>query len=372
VAVAEAAFQRALAYANERRQGKAPGWTGEGMAPIVHHPDVQRDLLTMKALTHIARSICYATAHATDMARANEGDDARHWQERANLLTPVAKAFSTDIGVEVASLGVQVHGGMGYVEETGAASLYRDARIAPIYEGTNGIQAIDLVTRKLPQSGGDHVKGYIAELRADIEAVRSSNRDGFGATADRCTAALDALEEATDHLQKALAEGRMEQALAGATPYLRLFALAAGGAYLARAALAGGRGARGALPLPCRKPDRRDGGAEAPGDRRRRQPACRRRGAGHRLRSATMSEHIEITRKGAVQIIRMNRPDKKNAITRAMYAVMAKALTEGDAMARSAATSSSACRARFRRATTSPISWWWPPAARAAWRSMIS
>jgi acyl-CoA dehydrogenase len=247
VAVAEAAFQRALAYANERRQGKAQGWTGEDMAPIVHHPDVQRDLLTMKALTGIARSICYATAHATDMARATDGEDQRHWQERANLLTPVAKAFSTDVGVEVASLGVQVHGGMGYVEETGAASLYRDARIAPIYEGTNGIQAIDLVTRKLTQSGGDHIKGYIGELRDDIAAVRSSNRDGFGATADRCAAALDALEEATDHLQKALAEGRMEQALAGATPYLRLFALAAGGAYLARAALADDGPARVAL-----------------------------------------------------------------------------------------------------------------------------
>ena len=247
VAVAEAAFQRALAYANERRQGKAAGWSGEGMAPIVHHPDVQRDLLTMKALTGIARSICYATAHATDMARASEGEDQRHWQERANLLTPIAKAFSTDIGVEVASLGVQVHGGMGYVEETGAASLYRDARIAPIYEGTNGIQAIDLVTRKLPQSGGDHLKTYIAELRADIEAVRASNRDGFGQTAERCAAALDALEEATDHMQKALAEGRMEQALAGATPYLRLFALAAGGAYLARAALADEAPARVAL-----------------------------------------------------------------------------------------------------------------------------
>ncbi len=247
VAVAEAAFQRALAYANERRQGKAKGWSGEGMAPIVHHPDVQRDLLTMKALTGIARSICYATAHATDMARASQGEDRRHWQERANLLTPVAKAFSTDIGVEVASIGVQVHGGMGYVEETGAASLYRDARIAPIYEGTNGIQAIDLVTRKLPQSGGEHVKGYIAELRADIEAVRASNRDGFGATAVRCAAALDELQEATDWMMRAMGEGRLDEALSGATPYLRLFALAAGGAYLARAALAGEDAGRTAL-----------------------------------------------------------------------------------------------------------------------------
>ncbi len=247
VAIAEAARQQALAYAQERRQGKAAGFDGEGMAPIVHHADVKRNLLTMKALTQVARSISYSCAHALDMARTGEGDDARHWQERANLLTPVAKAFATDVGVDVASIGVQVHGGMGYIEETGAAALLRDARIAPIYEGTNGIQAIDLVTRKLPLSGGEHVKGYIGELRADIEALRKSNADGFGATAERCDAALDDLAEATDFLQRALAAGQQEEALAGATPYLRLFALAAGGAYLVRGALAGEDKARVAL-----------------------------------------------------------------------------------------------------------------------------
>ena len=247
VAIAEAARQQALAYAQERRQGKAPGFDGEGMAPIVHHADVRRNLLTMKALTQVARSIAYSCAHALDMARTGAGDDARHWQERANLLTPVAKAFATDVGVDVASIGVQVHGGMGYIEETGAAALLRDARIAPIYEGTNGIQAIDLVTRKLPLSGGEHVKGYIGELRADIDALRKSNAEGFGATAERCDAALDDFAEATDFLQRALADGRQEEALAGATPYLRLFALAAGGAYLVRGALAGEDKARVAL-----------------------------------------------------------------------------------------------------------------------------
>ncbi|MDN2567929.1 acyl-CoA dehydrogenase [Aquibium sp. A9E412] len=239
VAVAEAAYQKALAYARERRQGRAPGAAGPEMSPIVGHPDVRRNLLTMKALTQAARAITYCCAHATDMARTGQGDEARHWQERANLLTPLAKAFPTDVGVEVASLGVQVHGGMGYVEETGAAVLYRDARIAPIYEGTNGIQAIDLVTRKLPQSGGEHVAGFIGELRADVEAVRASNRDGFGATAERLSAALDDLERATRFLQGALAEGDQATALAGATPYLRLFALAAGGAMMARGALSG-------------------------------------------------------------------------------------------------------------------------------------
>ena len=217
------------------------------MAPIVQHVDVRRNLLTMKALTQIARAIAYSCAHAIDMARVSQGEDAHHWQERAGLLTPVAKAFSTDVGVEVASLGVQVHGGMGYIEETGAAALLRDSRIAPIYEGTNGIQSIDLVTRKLPLSGGEHVKGFIAELRADIEALRASNAEGFGRTAEKCEAALDDLEAATGFLIDALAAGRQEDALAGATPYLRLFGLVAGGTWLVRGALAGGDGARVAL-----------------------------------------------------------------------------------------------------------------------------
>jgi acyl-CoA dehydrogenase len=237
VAVAETAYQKALAYANERRQGKTPDYAGEGMAPIVHHPDVQRNLLTMKALTAITRAIAYSCAHATDMAHAG-GDAAKHWQERANLLTPVAKAFSTDVGVEVASIGLQVHGGMGFIEETGAASLYRDARIAPIYEGTNGIQAIDLVTRKLPQAEGEHVFGYIGELSEIVDAVRNSNLDGFGRTADNLDSALQDLTEATRFLQDRVSSGGLQEALAGATPYLRLFALAAGGAYLAKGAVA--------------------------------------------------------------------------------------------------------------------------------------
>lgn len=238
VAVAEAATQKAIAYANERRQGKASGYAGPGMAPIVHHPDVQRNLLTMKALTQIARAISYSCAHAIDLARVSAGDQAAHWRDRANLLTPLAKAFSTDVGVDVASLGVQVHGGMGFIEETGAAALYRDARIAPIYEGTNGIQAIDLVARKLPLGGGEHVHGYIAELKTIADEVRTSNLQGFGRTAETLDRALDDLSEATRFLQKLLAEGRLDEAQAGATPYLRLISLAAGGAYLARGGLA--------------------------------------------------------------------------------------------------------------------------------------
>jgi hypothetical protein len=210
------------------------------MSPIIAHPDVKRTLLTMKVLTGAARAIAYSCAHAIDMSSVSEGDDKRHWQERAGLLTPVAKAFSTDVGVEVASLGIQVHGGMGFIEETGAARFYRDARIAPIYEGTNGIQAIDLVTRKLPLSGGEHVIAYIGELQADVEALRQSNLPGFGESADRLASALADLDLATRFLQQAQAEGRMEEALAGATPYLRLFGLAAGGTLLARGAVATG------------------------------------------------------------------------------------------------------------------------------------
>ena len=247
VAVAETAFQKALAYARERRQGRASGHTGEGMSPIAEHPDVARDLLTMKSLTRMARAIAYACAHAIDMAGAASGDAARDWSERANLLTPVAKAFSTDVGVDVASIGVQVHGGMGYIEETGAAALLRDARIAPIYEGTNGIQAIDLVMRKLPLSGGAQIQGYIAELRSDVEAIRASNLAGFGRSADRIAATLDDLEAATAYLAEQTKAGNVDTALAGATPYLRLFGLAAGGAYLARAAVSGGEDERIAL-----------------------------------------------------------------------------------------------------------------------------
>jgi hypothetical protein len=193
----------------------------------------------MRALTRAARAICYATAVALDRASLAAGAGERQAaQERASLLTPLAKAFATDVGSEVASLGVQVHGGMGYVEETGAAQHFRDARIAPIYEGTNGIQAIDLVTRKLPLSGGATVKTYLDELRRTVAAIEARNDPAFGATGARLGAALDALERATQWL---LARPHPDAALAGATPYLRLFSTAAGGTLIAQEALAATR-----------------------------------------------------------------------------------------------------------------------------------
>ena len=212
VGIAERATQQALAYARERKQGRAAG-VKDGMSPIIVHPDVKRMLLTMRALTGAARAISYATAVAIDRAHRSADEKARAAaNERASLLTPIAKAFATDVGCEVASLGVQVHGGMGYIEETGAAQHFRDARIAAIYEGTNGIQAIDLVTRKLPMSGGNAVRAYIAELRRTADAVKAANDPAFGATGARLADAIDSLERATEWLLK---EPQSEAALGG-------------------------------------------------------------------------------------------------------------------------------------------------------------
>jgi acyl-CoA dehydrogenase len=246
LAVAEGAFQKALSFAKDRKQGKATGFSGEGMSPIIEHPDVKRMLMDMKAMTQAARALCYSCAHAIDMSHKG-GKDAAHWTDRASLLTPLAKAFSTDIGMEVASLGVQIHGGMGFVEETGAARFMRDARIAPIYEGTNGIQAIDLVMRKLPLGNGAHVLGYLTELGNVAEDLRKSNLPGLDGAADRLEASLSNAVAATAFLQSKMKKGETDIALAGATPYLRLVSLAAGGAYLAKGALAGADAGRIAL-----------------------------------------------------------------------------------------------------------------------------
>ena len=238
VAIAERATQRAIAYANDRRQGRPPGASGSGMRPIIEHADTRRSIMTMKAMTQAARAICLVTAREIDIShRAGTEGERAAAQAKAALLTPIAKAFSTDIGCEVASMGVQIHGGMGFVEETGAAQYYRDARILPIYEGTNGIQAIDLVTRKLPLAGGKVMEAYLAELKATADAVRASNQPAFGRMGERLGEAVAELTRATVWMGKALSTNP-NAALAGATPYLRLFGLAAGGHYLARGALA--------------------------------------------------------------------------------------------------------------------------------------
>jgi hypothetical protein len=248
VAVAERATQHATAYAQERRQGRSANGKAGQMSPIIEHADIRRTLMTMRSMTQASRMICFVVARELDIShRSRNAGERQAAQARAALLTPVAKAFPTDIACEVASMGVQVHGGMGFIEETGAAQHYRDARILPIYEGTNGIQAIDLVTRKLPLEGGKVVETLIREYAQTVEEVRASNRPEFGRMAERLGAAVNALAEASRWMGGALAKNP-EAALAGATPYLRLFGLAAGGVYLARGALLAVRDAAAAGP----------------------------------------------------------------------------------------------------------------------------
>ena len=237
VAAAERATQRALAFARERRQGRGDP-TSPRMMPIIEHPDVGRMLLTMRTLTGAARAICYRTAAALDAARrAPESSARKAAADRAALLTPVAKAFSTDIANEVASIGIQVHGGMGFVEDTGAAQILRDARVFAIYEGTNGIQAIDLLARKLPLEGGAVMAAEIEAMRDILRQVWASNLPGFGRAGDELTAAIEALERASEAIRRRYRDSP-PAGLAVATPYLRLFGLTLGGASLCAVAVA--------------------------------------------------------------------------------------------------------------------------------------
>ena len=214
IAVAEAAYQHALAYARERKQGKTPA--GD---TILGHADVRRMLAEMKADIFAARAISAACAFATDMAAASE-DSA--WDARAALLTPIAKAFGTDTGIAVAQSGIQVHGGMGFIEETGAAQYLRDVRVTSIYEGTNGIQAMDLVARKLAD-GGETAYALIDDMEAYAEGCRSAHP----ALAKQVFTASETLRETTEWL----VENALNDRFAGAVPYLRLFARVLGGYY---------------------------------------------------------------------------------------------------------------------------------------------
>jgi alkylation response protein AidB-like acyl-CoA dehydrogenase len=239
VGIGDRAFQHALAYARDRKQGGE----GDHSEPILEHPDVARMLLNMKAKVAAARAISLTAGVAMDVSfHSPDAGERERAGAVAALLTPVAKAYGTDVGVEVASKGIQVHGGMGYVEETGAAQHLRDALIAPIYEGTNGIQAIDLTTRKLPLGGGQVVAAHIEELRGVVREVKASNEPAFGLAAVRLAEAVDALEEATRFMLAKLKDNQ-RAALSVATPYLRLFGVATGGVYLAKGALAAARGA---------------------------------------------------------------------------------------------------------------------------------
>jgi alkylation response protein AidB-like acyl-CoA dehydrogenase len=237
LAISEAAYQKAYDYSLERLQGKEVGGEGAGPVPIVVHPDVRRMLLFMRSHVEAMRNLLVFNAACLDMARISEGEDAQRWQETADLLTPVSKAWCTDIGVEVTSTAVQVFGGMGYIEESGVSQHFRDCRISPIYEGTNGIQAMDLVGRKLGVRMGATVDEHLARLREACAELRSV--DGMDASADALEDAVAALEEATGWV---MAHGLEDprDALAGATPYLRMFGVATGGWAMARQAICAG------------------------------------------------------------------------------------------------------------------------------------
>ena len=230
---AEGAYQHALSYALERKQGRTP--LGDGT--IVDHADVRRMLLTMKSEIHAARAITLACGVAIDMGHATGQAD---WKTRAAFLTPIAKAYGTDTGTKVANLGLQVHGGMGYIEETGAAQYVRDVRVTEIYEGTNGIQSMDLVARKM-MDGGEMAFRLIDEIEANAEAVRGDLPDMAGAVWD----AAETLREATEWL---VSQEDMNERFAGAVPYQKAFARVLGSHFHLKTAVAeGGAGPRSEL-----------------------------------------------------------------------------------------------------------------------------
>ncbi len=241
LALSERSYQQALQYAQDRRQGRAVG-ASSGPSPIIDHADVRRMLMTMRAHIDAMRGILYANSVATDLAHHGADVDTRTFNdERVALLTPISKGWCTDVAVELTSIGLQVHGGMGYVEETGAAQHFRDARIPPIYEGTNGIQAIDLVARKLPMRGGGVIGDFLAEVESAGAAARALGA-ALGSFADRYDEALASVRRSVDWL---LTNGSADpnQALAGATPFLRMLGLLSGAWVHARAAVAACAGA---------------------------------------------------------------------------------------------------------------------------------
>ncbi len=234
--ISDRAYQQAVEYAKERTQGRAVGTPRTEVSPIIKHPDVRRMLMTMKAYNEAARALLYDTAASGERMHHHPDESGRRaGSDRVALLTPVAKAWCTDVGVEMTSVGIQVHGGMGYVEETGAAQHYRDARITPIYEGTNGIQAIDLVMRKLPMDGGGVVRAYLDEMAALEGPLVESGDPRLETIGKMLLAGTASLSDATEWL---LACEDPNDRLAGATPYLKMFGIIAGGYYLARLALA--------------------------------------------------------------------------------------------------------------------------------------
>jgi alkylation response protein AidB-like acyl-CoA dehydrogenase len=237
VAIAERAYQRALAFAKERVQGRPIGVRAGERVPIIHHPDVRRMLMSMKAQTEAMRALAGAACAALDHAHHHPDRTQRmQWQSVFDLLTPVVKGWCTEQSIEISSLGVQVHGGMGFVEETGAAQHLRDARITTIYEGTTGIQANDLIGRKVVAEKGATAKAVIAQMREFDRQLGASDHPALSSIHRSLSAGIDALAEATDWLL-ATYPTNPAAAGAGAVPYLKLWGTVAGGWQMARAAV---------------------------------------------------------------------------------------------------------------------------------------
>ena len=240
VAIAERAFQRALAFSRERLQGRDLVAGGKTV-PIIRHPDVRRMLMLMKSQAEAMRALAYTTAAAMDFAHksGNPAERRRH-QAYVDLMIPVVKGWSTETGIEIASLGVQVHGGMGFVEETGAAQYLRDARITTIYEGTTGIQAMDLVGRKIAREGGETAKEWIAQLKQFEAQLSKSNNENLVALRSQFAAGVQALADCVEFIVASSAKDP-RPAFAGAVPFLKLMGIVAGGWQMGRAALAAER-----------------------------------------------------------------------------------------------------------------------------------
>ena len=238
LAISQRAYQQALEYAQEREQGRAVGDTPAkgARSKIIEHPDVRRMLMTMRAQIEAMRGMIYALAAQSDISAAHPDQATRDAAaNRFALITPVVKAWFSDLGVEITSLGIQVHGGVGYIEETGAAQHFRDARIPPIYEGTNGVQAMDLVMRKLGLEEGRTLATFLDELRS-VSSDLGKTEAGSDLEAG-LSRGIEALADATKWLQERM--GSDPRALAaGASPYLRLFGVVAGAAELASQAVA--------------------------------------------------------------------------------------------------------------------------------------
>jgi len=241
LAIAERAYQQAREYAKERVQGRLASSKSGGAVAIIHHPDVQRMLLTMKSQIEAMRAFAYVMAADMDRAHRDPGTGERaRRQARVDLLIPVLKAWCTELGVEIASMGVQVHGGMGYIEETGACQFLRDARIAPIYEGTTGIQAADLAGRKLGSDGGAAMAALIAEMRQVAVELARSEDTGVASIGASLASGVEALDSATAWMLHALAT-EPDAALASSVDYLMLTGYVCGGWQMGRAALVASR-----------------------------------------------------------------------------------------------------------------------------------